>query len=276
MLSGSALSSWSIVDDPVTYAVQLATGVNCTIPLNLENDHERIVDCLRSVSLDTLMSIKISSPAYLNAFGPSVDGVVITKDFSKEILSLQEPNDFESFLNRMNAHKKHPNSYHERSSSHHQLLSNFRMNSYDVLFGVVSSEALWKFPEHDLQNGFEGQRRDRILRTYVRNTYMYHLSEIFFTIVNEYTDWERTVQHPINTRDATIAALNDAQFIAPLVQMADLFTGPKLKVSNNQQSQDSSPSAKSFFYVFDYQTKESAYPQVIFLVRRDFRNNSNC
>lgn len=31
-------------------------------------------------------------------------------------------------------------------------------------------------------------------RTYVRNAYTYHLSEIFFTIVNEYTDWERTVQ----------------------------------------------------------------------------------
>jgi len=83
----------------------------------------------------------------------------------------------------------------------------------------------------------------------------YHLNEIFFTVVNEYTDWERTVQHPINTRDATIAALSDAQYVAPVVHTGDLL------------SRTGAPHGgpKCFFYVFDYQTKDGDYPQVNFL-----------
>lgn len=122
-----------------------------------------------------------------------------------------------------------------------------------------------------------------MLRTYVRNTYTHHLSEIFSTVVNEYTDWERTALHPINTRDATVAALSDAQFVAPLVQTGDAIyrVGPSSPVSNSGPA--SGPAAGPvaaiassggmgailrtdgagpFFYVFDYQTKEGDYPQV--------------
>lgn len=60
-------------------------------------------------------------------------------------------------------------------------------NKYDLLFGVTTSEALWRFAEKDLQKGFEGERRDRIIRTYVRNAYMYHLTEIFYTVSKNYT-----------------------------------------------------------------------------------------
>lgn len=117
-----------------------------------------------------------------------------------------------------------------------------------------------RFSHNDIQSGFEGDRRDRLLRTYIRNTYSYHLSEIFFTVVNEYTDWERTVLHPINTRDSTIAALSDAQFVAPIVQTGDLFSKlPSHVVTGNRAA---SRSTKTFFYVFDYQTKDSDYPQV--------------
>lgn len=118
-----------------------------------------------------------------------------------------------------------------------------------------------------------------MLRTYVRNTYTHHLSEIFSTVVNEYTDWERTALHPINTRDATVAALSDAQFVAPLVQTGDAIyrVGPASPVSNSgPASGPVAPIASSggmgailrtdgtgpFFYVFDYQTKEGDYPQV--------------
>lgn len=57
-------------------------------------------------------------------------------------------------------------------------------NKYDLLFGVTTSEALWKFAEKDVLQGFEGERRDRIIRTYVRNAYVYHLTEIFYTVSN--------------------------------------------------------------------------------------------
>lgn len=55
-------------------------------------------------------------------------------------------------------------------------------SQYDVLFGVVTGESIWRFSAHDIQNGFEGERRDKIIRTYVRNAYNYHLNEIFFTV----------------------------------------------------------------------------------------------
>lgn len=99
----------------------------------------------------------------------------------------------------------------------------------------------------------------------MRNAYTYHLSEIFFTVVNEYTDWERTVQHPINTRDAAVAALSDAQFVAPLVQTGDL-----LSAKPSQGQSDGSLSPRTYFYVFDYQTKDGDYPQVILLSKYFF------
>lgn len=96
-------------------------------------------------------------------------------------------------------------------------------------------------------SGIEADRRSKILRTFVRNTYSYHLSEILATIVNEYTDWERPVQHPINIRDETLEALSDAQYVAPVVHTADLH---------------SAEHRNSYLYVFDYQTKFGDYPQV--------------
>ncbi|CAK1600376.1 unnamed protein product [Parnassius mnemosyne] len=250
LLSGSALSSWAIVDDPVYYSLKLAKHMNCTIPEDMTKDHEVIVDCLREVSIEELLSIDISPPNFLTDFGPSIDGVVIKTDFGKDFLTLYSTGDFPSFgpLNIMNQ-----NFHTKRSDSGRRLFQ----NKYDLMFGVVTCEALWKFSAHDIQNGIEPDKRDRMLRTYVRNSYTYHLSEIFYTIVNEYTDWERT--NPINTRDATIAALSDAQYVAPVIQSGDLLSGgPKPTLS---EEDGPGRATKTFFYVFDYQTKDGFYPQ---------------
>lgn len=133
--------------------------------------------------------------------------------------------------------------------------------TFDILSCGTRRETSNKrsFGVFSFQAGFEGDRRDKILRTYVRNAYSYHLSEIFFTIVNEYTDWERTVLHPINTRDATIAALSDAQYVAPLVHTGDMLSQTKTSPATDDRKQKRT---KSFFYVFDYQTRDGDYPQV--------------
>ncbi|XP_015588030.1 neuroligin-4, X-linked [Cephus cinctus] len=251
LLSGSALSSWAVVDDPGTYALKLARATNCSIPEDLFKDHELIVDCLRDANLNDLLQVDIQAPTFLSAFGPSVDGVVINPDFQKDLLSYLGP-EFQGFGQQL-----------KRTEHGTPITSN---NKYDLLFGVTTSEALWKFAEKDVQQGFEGDRRDRIIRTYVRNAYTYHLTEIFYTVVNEYTDWERTVQHPVNTRDACVQALSDAQFVAPLVQTGDLFTLRHMKKPNNPHvapiSEDErEPMPKTYFYVFDYQTKDGDYPQ---------------
>ncbi|XP_043469223.1 neuroligin-4, X-linked [Leptopilina heterotoma] len=251
LLSGSALSSWSLVEDPVTYAVKLATSINCSIPDDLLKDNELIVDCLREKNLQELLNVQVEAPTFLSAFGPSVDGVVIKTDFQKDLLSYLDT-EFQTF-----------GQFHKKSEHGTPITSN---NKYDLLFGVTTNEALWKFADKDIQQGFEGDRRDRIIRTYVRNSYSYHLTEIFYTIVNEYTDWERTVQHPVNIRDSCVQALSDAQYVAPLVQMGDLFTLRHTKKMNSPHSlqvheTDKEPVPKTYFYVFDYQTKDGDYPQ---------------
>ncbi|XP_068086443.1 neuroligin-4, X-linked [Anabrus simplex] len=253
LLSGSALSSWAIVEDPVSYAVRLARQVNCSIPEDLYRDHENIVDCLREVPLEDLMKADVNAPTYLSSWGPSVDGVVIKTDFQKEILTYL-PHDVQSFAGNNNNMISNNNMKRSGDATLAAMANHAGGNRYDLLFGVVTSEALWRFSATDIQAGFEGERRDKIIRTYVRNAYTYHLSEIFFTVVNEYTDWERTVQHPINTRDATVAALSDAEFVAPLVQTGDLL-------SHKVVSNPGPSNTKSYFYVFDYQTKDGDYPQ---------------
>ncbi|CAK9806868.1 nlg-1 [Anthophora plagiata] len=252
LLSGSALSSWAVVEDPVSYALKLARAVNCSVPEDLFKDNELIVDCLRERSLEELMQVDIQPPTFLSAFGPSVDGVVIKPEFQKDLLSYMGP-EFQGF-----------GPLPKKAEHGTPITSN---NKYDLLFGVTTSEALWKFAEKDVQQGFEGERRDRIIRTYVRNAYVYHLTEIFYTVVNEYTDWERTVQHPMNTKEACVQALSDAQFVAPLVQTGDLFTLRHTKKPNNPHiapipDSEKEPLPKTYFYVFDYQMKDGDYPQV--------------
>lgn len=116
--------------------------------------------------------------------------------------------------------------------------------------------------------------------------------------MNEYTDWDRASQHPINTRDTAVAALSDAQYVAPLMRTADVFAvnapvvlGTTISsgggggsggggagngnvgssgvtnggsVSGNVGGGShhySGQSGHCYFYVFDYQTKDGDYPQ---------------
>lgn len=72
LMSGSAYSSWALVEDPVLFAIKLAKEVNCTIPEDLNRHHEQIVDCLRDVPLEDLYAADIQAPNFLTSFGPSV------------------------------------------------------------------------------------------------------------------------------------------------------------------------------------------------------------
>ncbi|XP_026467212.1 neuroligin-4, X-linked [Ctenocephalides felis] len=287
LMSGSALGAWALVQRPVEYALKLARQVNCTPPTDMSREHETIVDCLREVPLASLLAAQVEPPKYLSAFGPSVDGVVIRSDFARDLL--RRPSGFAGQGGGASGLD-----YNGASDWAGQLRSAggsglgadgsnkgqdrlgpvpHGQNKYDLLFGVVTSESLMRFSASDVQSGFEGNRRDRILRTYVRNAYTRHLSEIFYTVANEYTDWERTVQHPINTRDATVAALSDAQFVAPLVQTADLMISSRAHTGSSNsgtksgsetlkdQNGEEDGGMKAYFYVFDYQTKDGDYPQ---------------
>lgn len=49
----------------------------------------------------------------------------------------------------------------------------------ELIIGLASIESYLDMSAQDLEFGFNETRRDRILRTYVRNVYHYHLNEIF-------------------------------------------------------------------------------------------------
>lgn len=134
----------------------------------------------------------------------------------------------------------------------------------EVMLGITTTESYADFNANDIQYGFEEDHRNRVLRTYIRNTYVYHLNEIFSAVRNEYTDWDKPIPHPINIRDSTMEALSDGHTVAPAVRVAFLHARR---------------GAKTYFFHFGYQTKNSDYPQVwkwvhyncIFRFRDSFR-----
>ena len=64
------------------------------------------------------------------------------------------------------------------------------------------------------------------------------------TVINEYTDWDRPGNHPITTRDETLALLSDAQYAAPVVHTGSLYV---------------SSGKTSYLYVFDHFTRLNEY-----------------
>lgn len=75
LLSGTGLSPWSLVSDPAKYAAIISHHANCSPDLQ----YSQLLKCLRDQPLDVLLSTPIRQPDFGNAFGPSVDGVVIGK-----------------------------------------------------------------------------------------------------------------------------------------------------------------------------------------------------
>ncbi|KDR08664.1 Neuroligin-1, partial [Zootermopsis nevadensis] len=247
LMSGSGLSPWALVENPARYAQQVARHANCSPDL----PQPHLLKCLRERPLDALLATPIEAPEFSSAFGPSIDGVVIDNGeppsgggggASSNADSSSRYSDYISASGSSSASGgiNSLNSVLLRKS----VVS--KLSRYDMLLGVVKAEAYFAFSGEDVQYGIEADRRSRILRTFVRNTYRFHLSEILATIVNEYTDWERPVQHPINIRDETLEALSDAQVVAPVVHTADLHSAAR---------------RNSYLYVFDYQTKFGDYPQ---------------
>ncbi|GBP46610.1 Neuroligin-4, X-linked [Eumeta japonica] len=110
---------------------------------------------------------------------------------------------------------------------------------------VTTTESYRYFSEDDIRHGFEEEHRNRVLRTYVRNVYRYHRNEIFAAIRNEYTDWEKPIQHPINIRDATLEALSDAATAAPALRAAQLHARR---------------GSRTYFAHFAHQSREGEYP----------------
>lgn len=130
-----------------------------------------------------------------------------------------------------------------------------------LILGVSTTESNLDFNANDIQFGFEEDHRNRILRTFIRNAYVYHLNEIFSAVRNEYTDWDKPVLHPIIIRDSTMEALSDGHTVAPLMRIAFYHARR---------------GAKTYFYHFNHQTKENGYLQVRSLTAYYHRSKKVC
>lgn len=159
----------------------------------------QLLFCLRQQPLTAIFDSLPEQFEFVPSFGPSIDGIVVGDE-----LLVNQP-----------------------AYSH-------RLNSYQLLLGVWS-EAAGNY--HVPTGAITRDMRDRILATYIRNTYSYHLNELFSTLKYQYTDWTSTTEHEVppggkQLADPRIARqlteiLNDARYTAPQVHTASLMARSK-------------------------------------------------
>lgn len=148
--SGSALCPWALAKDAVSHARKLAQSMNCST-----RDSMKLIDCLRKKRLEDIMSVDIQAPDHLSAFGPTIDGIVLPK--SPMYLMQTKP---DLFLR------------------------------YDMMFGVTKVESYFGYSAMEEVGGIDGRKRDRVIRTLVRNLYNRHLQQVrlglYFTQTKTY------------------------------------------------------------------------------------------
>ncbi|XP_017889552.1 neuroligin-1-like isoform X3 [Ceratina calcarata] len=201
LLGGSALSPWALQRDPLMVKRRVADQTGCSGDVEADD----IAPCLRLRSLEELLAVKLDPPRFTSGFAPFADGTVMPLPINQNF----QPTASSSGLMPLV-----PGPGTE--------FANF--GERDLLLGLTSEEAWVNLTDEDLQNGLNETRRDRILRTYVRNTYRYHLHEIYSTLRNEYTDWERGEQSPLAICEGLLSLLGDGQVAAPLLRLALLHS----------------------------------------------------
>ncbi|XP_034824591.1 neuroligin-1-like isoform X2 [Maniola hyperantus] len=210
LLSGSALGPAALAPDAALAREHTAQALRCARDTPTE-DHW-LAACIRSRPLAALLAVEPPRARFLAGWAPSVP--------------------------------------HGRDSQGQPPTRALHASEIflEVALAVVvtTTESYQFFSEEDVRHGFEEEHRSRILRTYVRNVYRYHRNEIFAAVRNEYTDWEKPIQHPINIRDATLEALSDAAGAAPALRLAQIHARR---------------GARTYFAHFAHQTKEADYPQ---------------
>ncbi|CAO1308344.1 unnamed protein product [Diamesa serratosioi] len=228
LLSGSALSPWAIQKDPLSVKKRVAEHTGCHGDL-LEDD---LAPCLRKRPISELLAIKLDTPRFLAGFAPFVDGTVLVNAAVTPIAPLSIP------------------SGSAVASTIGLELADFPTR--ELMFGLSSIESYLDLSAQDLEFGFNETRRDRILRTYVRNVYHFHLNEIFSALKNEYTDWERPPRNQLGSRDAALELLSDGHTVAPLIRLGYLH---------------SLRGGKSYFMHFKHLSGERDFPQRFGTVR---------
>ncbi|XP_064115243.1 uncharacterized protein LOC135221374 [Macrobrachium nipponense] len=184
LMSGWSGCPWSQVPAPLSITLRLAVAAGCPVPDDPSATHPRTVACLRAAPLEALMSAarEVETAAFMPAWGPSEDGVVVSKGRRGSSLSRQP---------------------------------------VEVVIGYTPWEAWSWLGEGLISNGVDDRTFERVARTWVRNTRHHHLREVLAAALQEYTDWTAVTPGPLARRDLLLHLLGDAGVIAPLHQAAD-------------------------------------------------------
>ncbi|CAM1330712.1 Ces3 (predicted) [Pycnogonum litorale] len=207
MMSGSALGPRALTRTGVRQTISLAQSLGCPV-----DDSQNLVDCLRKKSLQEIMDVAdIQVPFADVAFGPIVDGIIIPDE---------------------------PLVYLEDEEN------KYRQPKYDLMIGTTKIEDYFNISSQYINYGLSPSTRNRILSEHVRSLSKIRQKELLVMITNEYTDWTKTNQHPINILDSVLEVLGDSKVISPTVRTANIHSE-----RNN----------KTYFYIFGYQTKLGDY-----------------
>ncbi|XP_075149825.1 neuroligin 2 [Haematobia irritans] len=221
LISGSALSPWAIQKNPLFVKRRVAEQTGC----HGDMLYDDLAPCLRTKTVAELLAVKIDHPRFLVGFAPFIDGTVIspnTDSIGKLSLPIGSAIVSTSGIEYANFPKR------------------------NLIFCLTSVESHLDLSAQDLEFGFNETRRDRILRTYVRNNFHYHLNEIFAVLKNEYTDWEKAIRSPLSSRDATLQFLSDGHTASSLIKLGYMH---------------SLRGGKGYFMHFKHRTVEEEYPQ---------------
>ncbi|CAK1550825.1 unnamed protein product [Leptosia nina] len=210
LLSGSALSPSALAPDPALAREHTAQALRCT--RDQATDDHWLTACIKNRPLSVLLAVDAPTARFLAGWAPSVP----KNDDIPNLSPTRAMHASDTFLD------------------------------CSLAVVVTTTESYRYFSEEDIRHGFEEEYRNRVLRTYVRNVYRFHRNEIFAAIRNEYTDWEKPIQHPINIRDATLESISDAAGAAPALRVAQLHA---------------KRGAPTYFAHFAHQSKDADYPQ---------------
>nr|XP_027205808.1 uncharacterized protein LOC113799389 [Dermatophagoides pteronyssinus] len=280
LLSGSALAPSAIARESENNARLLAKQLNCPV-----YDNTQSVDCLKRKSFDEILKAMdhIHISRYLSPFGPIIDGIVVVEEPRIMMESMvYGPLSSSSSSSKIASSSSSSNYVFLKNSASSSSISSdlFAANHYhgDILFGVTRVQCpLDVFTGYEERYGINVERRNQILRTLIRNLFDFHQQTIFWTLINEYTDWSRPSEHPINLLDSTIDILGHSLVLAPLIETVELYAKSMpdrfpYNTKNNKDAtfdfayhshdhhqQQDSKSGKIFFYVFQNNPKSISF-----------------
>lgn len=191
MMSGSALSPWSVSTNGVKYAREAASFLGC--PTDSKKYHS-MVECLRRKSVEEVLSAEPISPSYLSTFGPTIDSATIRGDPLASMMSSET-----SFAD------------------------------YDLMLGVTKIESYDIFNSQDERDGIDSNRRDRILRTLIRNLFSYRLQVRALSSVSSlsfslFASWLILLSFYFSLSSSNLAVNSVIRLIClPLLSKASLF-----------------------------------------------------